>query len=163
MAIAHTEDTGVTSLHIRCSLFQVVFQECAWTFLCSLLPHYCHLVIGCICVAHFFFICGEQNRNMGNDFACFSSAQHAGRSVAEFLLPWSLRLLIIAVASDSRLFGVAEWPEACLCYLKDLVLHCYLCHLFRRNIHAGKVHLASLTDKIKVIGDPQLSPDRQSK
>lgn len=49
---AHTEDMGVTAFPIRCSLFQMVFEECAWTFLlCVRLPRDCHLVIGCICVA----------------------------------------------------------------------------------------------------------------
>lgn len=68
-------------------------------------------------------------------------------------LPWSLGLSIVAVAGDSRLFRVAEWPEHD-CYLKGLTLRCYLCYLFKSNVHEGKLHLASLVDKIKVIADP---------
>lgn len=71
--------------------------------LCIFLPRYCCLVVvlcGCVCVACLppphpnFFICGEQNRNMDDGFACFSSMQPAGRSTAEFLTP------LVAVSSS---------------------------------------------------------------
>lgn len=55
------------------------------------------------------YLCGSlASCHPFNGFACFSSVLHAGRSMAEFLLPWSLGLLIIAVASVSRLFRVAR-------------------------------------------------------
>lgn len=123
---AHTEDMSVTSFPIRCSLFQMVFEECAWTFfLCAfacLVTAILWLVVSVwlvYLIVHFFvvfFICGEQNRNMADGFACFSGVQHAESS-----LSWSLELFLIAVTSDSKQFRVAEWPKAWLCYLRDLI------------------------------------------
>lgn len=53
--------------------------------------------------------CGEQNRNCGDSgFACFFSAPHVGRSLAEFFHSWGLELLTVAVSGDSRLFRVAR-------------------------------------------------------
>lgn len=128
---AHTEDMSVTSFPIRCSLFQMVFEECAWTFFCvcspaSLLPscdwlYLCGLFTSSS-IFFVFFICGEQNRNMANGFACFSGVQHAESS-----LSWSLGLFLIAVTSDSKQFRVAEWPKAWLCYLRDLIPPPYPC------------------------------------
>lgn len=60
--------------------------------LCIFLPHYCCLVVVFVWLVYLFIIhfliCGEQNRNMDDGFACFFSMQHVGRSMAEFLLPW---------------------------------------------------------------------------
>lgn len=77
---------------------------------------------------------------MANGFACFSSVQHA-----ESLLPGSLGLVISAVTGDLKQCRVAQsmtpLPER-------------LDTTFFRNVHVGKLHFASLVDKIRVTGDP---------
>lgn len=75
-----------------------LLPSCDWLYLCGLFTSSSSFPppIG-----------GEQNRNMANGFACFSSVRHAESS-----LPGSLGLVISTVTSDSKQFGVAEWPKA---------------------------------------------------
>lgn len=99
---AHTEDMGVTSFPIRCSLFQMVFEECAWTFFfvfACLVTAILWLVVSVwlvYLIIHFFF------SSMGNKTETWPMALHVS-PVCSMLNPhflgvlgcsWSLLLVI---------------------------------------------------------------------